>query len=252
MRLVRGDRRAARYSGLVNAVLRRVTREGSERLKTLDTVASVLPWIVLLLFAVGVYLARNRFRALVGTGLGIALAMFVLAAALLVARSVLIGEVPAAAAPATASGYDILVHYLRVGLRAVLVLGLVVAAAGFLAGRSDTAVGIRRWTTAQLHRIRGRRTAAGPVATWVRRHIRGLRIGAVALAVLAFVFLTQPTGAAILVIAVILLIVLAVIEFLAGPASVAAPTEPPPVAGPAETPPSPRPAPEDTDSRLVG
>jgi len=103
--------------------------------KTLDTVASVLPWIVLLLFAVGVYLARNRFRALVGTGLGIALAMVVLAAALLVARSVLVGEVPAAAAPATASGYDILVHYLRVGLRAVLVLGLVMAAAGFLAGR---------------------------------------------------------------------------------------------------------------------
>jgi len=113
-------------------------------------------------------------------------------------------------------------------------------------------VGIRRWTAAQLHRIRGSRTAAGPVATWVRRHIRGLRIGAVALAVLVFVFLTQPTGAAILVIAVILLIVLAVIEFLAGPAPVAAPAEPPPVAGPAEPPPSPRPAPEDADSRLVG
>src|SRR4051795_13179686 len=31
---------------------------------TLDTVARVLPWIVLLLLAVGVYLARNRFRAL--------------------------------------------------------------------------------------------------------------------------------------------------------------------------------------------
>src|SRR4051794_1774722 len=218
---------------------------------TLNTVADVLPWVVLILLAVGVYLARNRFRALVGTGLGIVLAMLVLAVGLLIARSMLVGAVPAGAAPATASGFDILVHYLRLGLRAVLVLGLVLAVAGFLAGRSDTAVGIRRWTSGQLHRIRGGR-GTGPVGTWVRRHIRGLRIGAVALAVLVFVFLTQPTGVAILVLAVILLIVLAVIEFLAGPAPVAAPAEPPPVAGPAEPPPSPRPAPEDADSRLVG
>jgi hypothetical protein len=39
----------------------------------------------------------------------------------------------------------------------------------------------------------------------------------VALAVLTFVFLEQPTGAAILVIAALLLVVLAVIEFLGRP-----------------------------------
>ena len=31
---------------------------------TLNTVASVLPWVVLLMFVVGVYLARRRYRAL--------------------------------------------------------------------------------------------------------------------------------------------------------------------------------------------
>jgi 16S rRNA (cytosine967-C5)-methyltransferase len=36
VRLVRADRNAARYAGLVNAVLRRVTREGTERLAALD------------------------------------------------------------------------------------------------------------------------------------------------------------------------------------------------------------------------
>jgi hypothetical protein len=143
--------------------------------------------------------------------------MVVLAAGLLVARSLLVDAVPAAAAPATASGFDIVVTYLRLGLRALLVLGLVLALAGFLAGRSETAVRIRRWTAERLHAIRGGRSAGGPVATWVRRHIKGLRIGAVALAVLTFVFLTQPSGAAILVIASVLLVVLAVIEFLAGP-----------------------------------
>src|SRR5215218_2340954 len=140
---------------------------------TLDTVANVLPWIVLLLLAVGVYLARNRFRALVGTGLGIGLAMVVLGAGVLVARSLMVGAVPAAAAPATASGFDIVVTYLRLGLRALLVLGLVLALAGFLAGSSDTAVGIRRSVSRRLHDARGP-AANGPVPRWVRAHVRGL------------------------------------------------------------------------------
>src|SRR4051794_33572264 len=38
VRLVQADRRAAKYPGLINAVLRRVTREGPELLKTLDVV----------------------------------------------------------------------------------------------------------------------------------------------------------------------------------------------------------------------
>jgi hypothetical protein len=204
---------------------------------TLNTVAGVLPWLVLMFFAVGAYLARNRARALVGIGLGLGLSMVVLAAGLLVARSLLANAVPAAAAPATASGFDIVVTYLRLGLRAVLVLGLVLALAGFLTGRSETAVGIRRWSAGHLHRIRGGPSAGGPVATWVRRHITGLRIGAVALAVLTFVFLTQPSGIAILVIAAVLLLVLAVIEFLGRPADA-----PPPEVEAAVPPPVPVPA----------
>jgi hypothetical protein len=186
---------------------------------TLDRVARVLPWFVLLLLAAGIYLAGNRFRALVGTGLGMVLALLVLAVGLLVARSMLVGAVPARAAPATASGFDILVTYLRLGLRALLVLGLVLALGGFLAGRSDTAVRIRQWSADHLHRIRGGPAATGPVPTWVRGHVRGLRIGAVALAVLVFVFLAQPTGVTILIIATALLLLLAVIEFLARPVS---------------------------------
>jgi hypothetical protein len=183
---------------------------------TLNTVAGVLPWIVLLLFVAGVYLARNRFRATVGVGLGVVLSLVVLGAALLVARSLLVDAVPPGAAPATAAGFDIVVTYLRLGLRALMVLGLVIALAGFLAGPSDTAVGIRRWTAGHLHDVRGGR-ANGPVSRWVRPHVRGLRIGAVVLAVLVFAFLDQPTGAAILVIAAGLLVALAVIEILGRP-----------------------------------
>lgn len=47
VRLVQTDRHAARFSGLVNAVLRRVTREGTARLGALDAVALDTPdWLL--------------------------------------------------------------------------------------------------------------------------------------------------------------------------------------------------------------
>jgi 16S rRNA (cytosine967-C5)-methyltransferase len=46
VRLVQADRRAAKYPGLINAVLRRVTREGPELLKTIDPVPlDTPPWL---------------------------------------------------------------------------------------------------------------------------------------------------------------------------------------------------------------
>jgi len=47
VRLVQADRPAARYAGLVNAVLRRLTREGKERLAALDALALDTPeWLM--------------------------------------------------------------------------------------------------------------------------------------------------------------------------------------------------------------
>jgi 16S rRNA (cytosine967-C5)-methyltransferase len=46
VRLVQADRRAAKYPGLINAVLRRVTREGPDLLRTLDAVPLDTPaWL---------------------------------------------------------------------------------------------------------------------------------------------------------------------------------------------------------------
>jgi len=182
--------------------------------ETLDSVATVLPWITLLLVVVGVYLARRRTRALGAAALGVAVALVVLAAGLLVARSLLVGAVPPTGAVAAAAGFDVLVDSLRDSGRALLVLALVVALGAFLAGPS--AAGVRRRASTVIGRIRAGR-AAGPVGRWVGAHVRALRIGAVALAALVFVFLANPTGVAILVLVAVLLVVLAVIEFLARP-----------------------------------
>src|SRR5437764_11315564 len=46
VRLVQADRRAARYPGLINAVLRRVTRDGKEAIAALDPVPlDTPPWL---------------------------------------------------------------------------------------------------------------------------------------------------------------------------------------------------------------
>jgi hypothetical protein len=79
----------------------------------LGSLATVLPWITLLLLAVGVYLARLRMRAVVGAALGVAVALVVLAVGLLVARAVLVGAVPPGGAPAAGAGFDIVVRFLR-------------------------------------------------------------------------------------------------------------------------------------------
>jgi hypothetical protein len=69
----------------------------------------------------------------------------------------------------------------------------------------------------------------GPVGSWVYANKQLLRIGAVALAALALVFWGQPTGKTILLLAGLLLVALALIEFLGQPPqrSVAAPTTQP-------------------------
>ena len=188
---------------------------------TLDKVATWLPWITLILLAAGVYLARNHRRALVTTGFGFATGMVVLAVALFVVRSILISNVPSRSAAPAGAAYDLVVRFLRDGVRTAFVVGLLLALGAFLAGPSTTAVRIR----GALSRFVGwlRRGGAkaglktGPVGGWVHAHLTALRIAVVAVAVLVFVFLSTPSGAAAIVIAVLLVVCLAVIQFLDQP-----------------------------------
>jgi hypothetical protein len=189
----------------------------------LNTLGVWLPLIVLLLIVVGAYVAKSHRRALVGAGLGVAAGMVVLALALAIFRSVYLNAVPAGVLPHDAAAvlYDTIVRFLRAGLRTVLVLGLVVAAGAFLSGNSVTAVRTRQGLVAAIARLRGSAEQAGlrtgPVGTWVAANKRVLQVGAVALASLALVFWGRPTGKVVILLAVLLLLALAVIEFLSQP-----------------------------------
>jgi hypothetical protein len=213
--------------------------------RVINDLKIVLPIVCLLLIAAGVYVARSHRRALIGAGLGFAASMFVLAAILLIVRGIYLNAVPSGTLPsdAAAAAFDILVRFIRVALRALLLVGLVVAAGAFLSGPSVSAVRIRSWFTAGFAWIRRSAehfgVSTGPVGRWTYAHRRGLRIGAVALAGVIFVFWGRPTAEVVIVIAVLLLVALGLIELIGRPPapslSEAPPGPPPP---PPPSPPS--------------
>ena len=189
----------------------------------LNTLGIWLPIITLVLLGLGVYVAKDHRRALVGAGLGVAVGMVVLALGLTVFRAIYLDAVPAAVLPHDAAAvlYDTIVRFLRLGLRTILVLALVVAAGAFLSGQSVTAVRTRQGLTGAIGWLQGSAEQAGwrtgPVGTWVYAHKRALRIGAVTAAALTLVFWSRPTGKVVIGLTVALLVALAVIEFLGRP-----------------------------------
>jgi hypothetical protein len=191
--------------------------------RLVKTLRIVLPILALLFLAAGVWAARGRRRALVGAGLGLAASMVILGISLNIARAIYLSSVPSSTFPtdAAASAYDAIVHFLREGLRVVLVVGLVVAIAAFFTGPSHTAVQTRSALTSGVNWIRHygerRGVSTGPVGQWTYLHRRSLRIGAVAIFALIFVFWGEPTVLVVIVLVIFLLVVLGLIELIGRP-----------------------------------
>jgi hypothetical protein len=124
--------------------------------------------------------------------------------------------------------YDTLVRFIKDGLRILLVVGLIVAIAAFFTGPSVTAVRTRRGLSRGIGWLRtgGERAGlrTGPVGSWTFQHRTALRISAVALFAIIFVFLSTPSAASAIILAILLLVVLGLIEFIGRP----------PAPGPAE------------------
>ena len=193
----------------------------------------VLPIATLVLLGLGVLAARGHRRALIGAGLGFAASMLVLGAGLAIARVLYLNSVPASAsAAAAAAAFDILVRFIRTALRTLLVVGLIVAIGAFFTGPSTAAVATRSAFSSGLGRLRrggeSRGLSTGPVGRWTYAHRHALRIAAVALAALIFVFWGRPTAAVTIVIAALLLVVLGLIELIGRPPPQPAPHPPPP------------------------
>ncbi|MGH3330787.1 MAG: hypothetical protein ACRDPJ_05705 [Nocardioidaceae bacterium] len=186
----------------------------------LNTLGVWLPIVALALFVIGVVLARDRRRALLKGALGLVAAMVVLGVALALARTWYVNTTPGNVLTEEAAGgvFDTLVRFLRTGIRALAVLGLVVALAAFLTGPSRAA----ERTRATLERGIGRGAEAtgwdtGRLGTWTYAHKRALRIGAVIAGGLALMFWPQPSGWVVVGVSVAVVLLLALIEFLGQP-----------------------------------
>ncbi len=183
----------------------------------------VLPILSLVLIAAGVYIARGHRRALIGAGLGFAASMLVLGACLLVFRGVYLNSVPNSVLPSDAAAvmFDTLVRFIKTALRALLVLGLVVAIGAFFTGPSVTAARTRAGFASAFAWIRssGERKGltTGPAGRWTFAHRQALRICAVGLAAIIFVFEGRPTAASVIVLVILLLVVLGIIELIGRP-----------------------------------
>jgi hypothetical protein len=189
--------------------------------RLVNTLKWVLPFLSLLLMAAGIVVARVRRHGLLGAALGLSASMLVLAIALQIARTVYLHSVPSTLPSDAASAlYDTLVRFIRDGLRVLLVVGLVVAAGAFLTGPSHSAVLVRNSTMAGIGWTRSRFERAGvhtgPVGEWVGAHKTLLRVCAVGLAALVFVFWGVPSLALVIWLVVLLLVVLGLIELLGG------------------------------------
>jgi hypothetical protein len=195
----------------------------------LNAIGNWLPVVAVFFLAIGIYVAKGHRRALMGVGLGLAGGMLALGLGLALFRTIYLNELPLGVLTrdAAAAFYDTLVRFLRLGLRTVLVFGLVIALAGFFTGRSTTAVRARAGLRNGIGWLRGGAEQAGfrtgPVGAWVYTYKRVLWIAVIAIAALVLVFWDQPTGKVIIGITLGVLVALVIIEFLGRPPSPAAP-----------------------------
>jgi len=191
--------------------------------RLLNSMGTWLPVLALVLLGAGIFLARDRRKALLFGALGYLASMLLVGVLLAIARPLYLNAVPASVLPSDAAGavFDTVVQYLRYGLRTVAAVALVVALAAFFLGPSTGAVRARSDATRSLGALRGSAESAGlntgRFGTWTFAHKRALRIATVVLAGAALTFWQQPTGAVVLGIAVAGLVVLAVIELLGRP-----------------------------------
>jgi hypothetical protein len=188
---------------------------------------SWLPWIVLVLLGAGVVVAQRHLRALVVAGLALAAAMLVLAVGLAVARGLYLDALSGTVTRLDAAQvvFDQLVTFLRATLRTVAVLGLVVALAAYLGGASASARSLRAGVGRGFGKARlwaeGRGVTTGPAGVWLAQHRGFARTTVVALAALVLLLAANPTPGLVVGIAVGAGLLIALIELLARPQSVA-------------------------------
>jgi hypothetical protein len=191
--------------------------------KLLDTLGYWLPFIVLGLGVLGIYVVPHHRRAAIVAGIALALGMLLVAILLALARHRYLNAVPPAQLPPDAAAvlFDTIIRFLREALRAIALIGVVLAAGAFLTGPSVTATAVRRacirvavLTRTGLSRL-GLHMPA--VSNWVAPRAGTIRAVAVAVGVVLLIVPAYLTPATVGWVVLGLVVVLFVVAVLAAP-----------------------------------
>ncbi len=190
--------------------------------RLLDAAARALPIIALILLGVAVAVSTRRRRTLMIGAIVVAASMVLLGAALNFFRIAYLDAIPSDRLPADAAAviFDQLVEFIRLNLRAVLVIFLAVAFVAWVSGSERAPVRVRQGAGRALDAVRNRRDSAGlgtgPVGEFLYNYHTPVRVLVLGGAVLAYVLADHPTGAWTLGVVVVAGLVLLVVELLAG------------------------------------
>jgi hypothetical protein len=191
--------------------------------KLLNTLGYWLPFIVLGLGVIGIYVVPHHRRAAIVAGLAVAAAMLLVAILLAVVRRRYLDAVPAAQLPpdAAATLFDTIVRYLRENLRAIALIGLVLAAGAFLTGPSVTATAVRRaatWLAVETRKgLSGLGLHMPAVSSWVALRASIIRGVAVAVGVVVLIVPAYLSPSFVGWVVLGLVVVLFVVAVLAAP-----------------------------------
>ena len=191
--------------------------------RILSGMARGLPIVALALLAGAVAIGRSRRRTLVVGALSIAASMLVLGLVLNVFRGIYLNGVPPDILPTNAAAaiYDQLASFIRLNLRAVLVLFLAVAAIAWVTGPETGPVAIRRGTTRAIDVVRNRSEDAGigtgAFGTALYQYRTALQAVILGGALLAYILADHPTGKFAIIVLLVALFLLLVLELLSRP-----------------------------------
>jgi len=179
-----------------------------------------LPLLLIAAWAGAIAVSTRRRRTVLELGFALALAMAVTLIGYHLGRTAYLNAVSSPKLPrdAAASIFDTLLRGLLDSARSVFVVGLVIGIAALLVGPARWAVRLRE-ALSDGFRSAGARAEEkgldlGPVGAWVAAHHRALQIVGLVVAAAVLVFWGTPGVAGVLWTVVVLLIYLAVVEFV--------------------------------------
>ncbi len=190
-----------------------------------------IPVVGLVLAILSVALAMERRKTLVRLAVGVALMSLFLLGILSVGRGIFIGQAAGGGfnAEGAAAVWDTVLRFLKANLRWTVLISVLVAFGGWVAGPARYAVWIRKtvaggaaWVAAQYRALSSGAGRAAEESSRVRRsgrwiveHLDGLRIVGVVVAGLILVFSGNLTGWTLLVIVLVLAVYLGLLQLVA-------------------------------------